>query len=175
MKFSAGALLRACLLASLPAVSLAQTAPTIVEAESGTLGASLTIPAPADGITYITTTENAGVNPTPARTATWQVTFPAAGNYDLYARILVGPNTGNDDSFYLPTGFNTTTSWAAPYNTSSGGFTAAGATVLTGGSAGQNVWKWVRLTGADGFGQTRFDRAGTRRFHEHNQFILAHR
>ena len=152
MKFSAGALLRACLLASLPAVSLAQTAPTIVEAESGTLGASLTIPAPADGITYITTTENAGVNPTPARTATWQVTFPAAGNYDLYARILVGPNTGNDDSFYLPTGFNTTTSWAAPYNTSSGGFTAAGATVLTGGSVGQNVWKWVRLTGADGFG-----------------------
>ena len=35
------------------------------------------------------------------------------------------PNTGNDDSFYLPTGFNTTTSWAAPYNTSSGGATAA--------------------------------------------------
>src|SRR5439155_1238544 len=122
MKIFRSALLRACLLASLSAAALAQTQPVIVEAESGVLGASLTIPAPSGGITYITTTENATVTPTPARTATWQVTFPAAGNYDLYVHILVGPNTGNDDSFYIPSGFNNTTNWTGLYNTSTGGY-----------------------------------------------------
>jgi len=152
MKFSGGALLRACLFACLPAAALAQAQPVIVEAESGTLGSSLTTAA-AGGVTYITTTENGTAPPTtPPRIATWQVTFPAGGNYDLYVRIQAGPNSGNDDSFYIPSGFNNTTNWTGLYNTSSGGFTAAGDTVLTGGGAGTTVWKWVRLTGADGIG-----------------------
>ena len=151
MKIPGGALLRACLLASLPAAALAQTAPVIVEAESGTLGSSLTT-STAGTVTYVTTTENAAVNPTPSRTATYTVTFPTAGTYELYVRILTGPNTGNDDSFYIGNGFNTTTNWSAAYNTSSGGFTGANDTVLTGGGAGQNVYKWVKLTGADGIG-----------------------
>jgi endo-1,4-beta-xylanase len=124
----------------------------IVEAESGTLGASLTIATDAGGVTYITTTENSAVNPTPARTATYEVAFPAAGSYALYVRILVGPVGGNDDSFYVGNGFNTTTSWSAPYNTSTGGATAPNAGVPTGGTAGQNVWKWVRLTALPGAG-----------------------
>ena len=144
-------LLHACLLAGVPSMSFAQV-PVIVEAESGTLGASLTIATDAGGVTYITTTENSAVNPTPARTATYQVTFPSAGSYALYVRILTGPVGGNDDSFYVPNGFNTTTSWAAPYNTSTGGATAPGAGVPTGGTAGQNVWKWVRMTALPGAG-----------------------
>ena len=152
MRIMRGALLRACLFASLPAAALAQTAPVVVEAESGALGASLTT-ASAGGVTYITTTENGTTPPaTPPRIATWQVTFPAAGNYDLYVRIQAGPNSGNDDSFYIPSGFNNTTNWTGLYNTSTGGFTAPANTVLTGGSAGTSVWKWVRLTGADGIG-----------------------
>ena len=125
MRTLRGALLRACLFACLPAAAaLAQTAPVVVEAESGALGASLTT-ASASGVGYITTTENGTAPPTtPARVATWQVTFPAAGNYDLYVRIQVGPNTGNDDSFYLPSGFNNATNWSGLYNTSSGGATA---------------------------------------------------
>ena len=59
-----------------------------------------------------------------------------------------------DDSFYVPNGFNTTTNWAGPYNTSTGGATAPGAGVSTTGSAGQNVWKWVRLTSIPGIGDT---------------------
>ena len=145
------ALLFACLLACVPSVSFAQV-PLIVEAESGTLGASLTIATDAGGVTHITTTENSAVNPTPARTATYEVTFPSAGSYALYVRILAGPVGGNDDSFYVPNGFNTTTSWAAPYNTSTGGATAPGAGVPTGGTAGQNVWKWVRMTALPGGG-----------------------
>jgi endo-1,4-beta-xylanase len=146
MSTSGSALLRACLLASVPIAALAQS-PVIVEAESGTLGTSLTI-VPASGTTpsYITTTENNGANPTPQRTATYQVNFPAPGSYALYVRVLVGPNTGNDDSFYVPTGFNTTTSWAAPYNQSSGGANNPTSTVTLESGAGQNVWKWIRLT-----------------------------
>src|SRR5262245_2901672 len=145
------ALLCAGLLASVPSATFAQV-PVIVEAGSGTLGASLTTATDAGGVTYITTTENSAATPTAARTATYTVAFPAAGSYALYVRILVGPNTGNDDSFYVPTGFNTTTSWSAPYNTSVGGATATGAGVPTGGTAGQNVWKWVRMTALPGAG-----------------------
>ena len=152
MKTLRGALLRACLFASLPAAVLAQAPPVIVEAETGALGSSLTT-ATAGGVTYVTTTENGTTPPTtPPRIATWQITFPAAGNYDLYARIQAGPNSGNDDSFYIPSGFNNTTNWTGLYNTSTGGYTAAGDTVLTGGGAGTTVWKWVRLTGSDGIG-----------------------
>jgi endo-1,4-beta-xylanase len=145
------ALLCAGLLASVPSATFAQV-PVIVEAENGTLGASLTTATDAGGVTYISTTENSPDTPTPARTATYAVTFPAAGSYALYVRILVGPVSGNDDSFYIPTGFNTTTSWSAPYNTSVGGATAPGAGVPTGGTAGQNVWKWVRMTSLPGAG-----------------------
>jgi endo-1,4-beta-xylanase len=149
MRISASALLRACVFACLPLTAIAQNEPVIVEAESGTLGTSLTTGADAAaGVNYITVlpAANSGANPTPDRTATYQVTFPAAGTYALYVRILAGPNVGNDDSFYVPTGFNTATSWSGAYNTSSGGATAAGATVPVGGSAGTSVWKWQRLT-----------------------------
>jgi endo-1,4-beta-xylanase len=129
-------------------------APTIVEAESGSLGASLTTGSDAAGVNYITVlpAANSGATPTPDRVATYQVTFPAAGSYALYVRILAGPIGGSDDSFYIPGGFNNSTSWPGLYNTSSGGATAPGAGVSTTGSAGQNVWKWVRLTGIPGVG-----------------------
>lgn len=157
MRISARALLRACLLASVPITSLAQ-APTIVEAEGGTLGASLTTGSDsAAGVGYITVlpAANAATPPTtPERIATYSVTFPAAGNYALYLRILAGPVGGNDDSFYIPAGFNNTTNWTGLYNTSSGGATAPGAGVSTTGAAGQNVWKWVRLTSIPGIGDT---------------------
>jgi endo-1,4-beta-xylanase len=156
MKITRNALLRGCLLASVPIASMAQ-APTIVEAESGSLGTSLTTGTDATaGVNYITVlpAANNGATPTPDRVATYQVTFPAAGNYALYVRILAGPIGGADDSFYVPSGFNNTTNWSGLYNTSTGGATAPGAGVSTTGSAGQNVWKWVRLTSIPGIGDT---------------------
>jgi endo-1,4-beta-xylanase len=147
MRIPAGALLRASLIAFAPLGAFAQTQPVVVEAESGTLGASLATTTAGD-VTFITTTENSTVIPTPARTATYSVTFPAAGNYELYARILVGPVGGSDDSFYVGNGFNTSTNWSGPYNTTTGGFTGDGQTVLIDGFAGQNVYKWVKLSGA---------------------------
>ncbi len=160
MKISAGALMRACLFASVPIATFAQ-APVVVEAESGTLGSALSIGTAGD-ITYIT-----GVNDTvppnnaaavPGRIASYNITFPSAGNYDLYVRILAGPNGGNDDSFYFSSvGFNNQ-NWGALYNTSSGGYTNPAAPVFVEGTpgagtpAGTSVWKWVRLTNHPGRG-----------------------
>ena len=156
MKITRNALLRVCLLACVPIASMAQV-PVIVEAESGSRGVSLTTGTDATaGVNYITviSTANSGATPTPDRVATYQVTFPAAGSYALYVRIYVGPIGGADDSFYVPSGFNNATNWTGLYNTSTGGASAPGAGVSTTGGAGQNVWKWVRLTSIPGIGDT---------------------
>jgi endo-1,4-beta-xylanase len=81
----------------LPVVSFAQTEPVIIEAESGTLGANFTT-GTLDGATYVTTTLNGTTPPTAGRIASYSVTFPAAGTYELYARYRVGPDAANDDS-----------------------------------------------------------------------------
>ena len=39
--------------------------------------------------------------------ASYTVTFPAAGHYDLYARVRVGPDAFNDDSLFYGNGFGT--------------------------------------------------------------------
>jgi endo-1,4-beta-xylanase len=153
MPIRRSALLRACLLASVSVSAIAQTEPVVFEAESGALGATLTQGAQT-GVTYVTTTLNDLTLPTDGRIATYQVTFPAAGNYELYARYLVGPAGANDDSWYLGQGFGIKTpgvgaQWALQNETNTG-FTAAGATVLTGGSTGTNVFKWVKITGSQG-------------------------
>jgi endo-1,4-beta-xylanase len=66
----------------------------------------------------------------------------------------VGPDAANDDSWYFGQGFGVKTpeagaQWALQ-NDPGTGFTAAGATVLNGGSAGSNVFKWVKITGSQG-------------------------
>jgi endo-1,4-beta-xylanase len=139
------AFLRACLLASVPLSAWSQ-APVIVEAETGTLGSSLSIGSLGD-VSYITGLNNTG-NPTADRVASYEVTFPSAGNYDLYVRVRIGAEGGSDDSFYIQSGFGSL-AWSL-YNTTSGGHTAPGATVSVGGFAGQNAWKWIRLTNHPG-------------------------
>ncbi len=153
MKLSGSALLRACLLAFVPIVSYAQTEPVTVEAESGVLGANLATG--VDGtVTFVTTTVNRTTPPTAPHIGTYTVTFPAAGNYELYARYSVGPDGPNDDSWYFGQGFGEKTpeagaQWALQ-NEAGTGFTNPAATVLNGGAAGSNVFKWVKITGSQG-------------------------
>jgi endo-1,4-beta-xylanase len=152
MKIS-NALARACLLLSVSVGAFAQTEPVIVEAESGTLGANLTT-GTAGGVNYVTTTVNDTTLPTEPRIATYSVTFPSAGNYELYARYLVGTAGANDDSWYFGQGFGVKqpgvgAQWALQ-NESNTGFTAANATVLPGGNAPLQVFKWVKITGSQG-------------------------
>ncbi|HEY6123055.1 MAG TPA: endo-1,4-beta-xylanase, partial [Steroidobacteraceae bacterium] len=153
MRISASALLRVCLLASVPICASAQTEPVVFEAESGTLGAN--IATGVDGaVTFVTTTVNTTTPPSAPHIGTYSVTFPAAGNYELYARYSVGPNAANDDSWYFGQGFGVKTpevgaQWALQ-NEAGTGFTNPASVVLVGGSAGSNVFKWVKITGAQG-------------------------
>jgi endo-1,4-beta-xylanase len=153
MRTSMSALLRACLFASVPIATFAQTEPVIIEAESGTFGANLTTGA-VDGATYVTTTLNDTAVPTAGRIASYTVTFPGAGNYELYARYRVGAEGANDDSWYFGQGFGTKVpgngaDWALQNETNTG-FTAAGATVHNGGTTPLLVFKWVKVTGSQG-------------------------
>ena len=153
MRFAAGALVRACLLACIPIASYSQTEPVIFEAENGVRGAELSTGL-ANGVAYAYGSVNSTTPPRASLISTHTVTFPAGGNWELYARIQVGPQTANDDSFYFGQGFGEKTpevgaQWALQ-NEANTGFTNPAASVLVGGNAGSNVWKWIKITGAQG-------------------------
>ena len=127
--------------------------PLTVEAESGALGAGFTN-GNSGGVQWIsiaTTNINAGNPGNASRVATYTVTFPAAGTYELYARLRTGAGTFNDDSLFYGNGFGAKTpttdnDWMLVNGLASGGFTAAGDLVVSNGAAGSQVWKWVNLS-----------------------------
>jgi arabinoxylan arabinofuranohydrolase len=123
-----------------------------LEAEAGTLGANWAV-SNSSSPAYITITNTgAGGNPgSAARVATYNVSFPAAGVYELYARIRVGPDTFNDDSLFYGNGFGAKSptadgDWILVNGLAAAGFTAAGDEVAGVGSVGSQVWKWVNLS-----------------------------
>jgi|GEM_PF-1701266 len=129
----------------------------ILEAETGVLGSSLVIRS-ADGVTYITNTNNnTAYNPgVAARVATYTVTFPEPGTYDLYARIRIGPGGANDDSFLYGNGFGfkspgSDADWILCNNLWNVGFTNP-ADIVTGAGTVQttNVWKWLNVSEFNG-------------------------
>jgi endo-1,4-beta-xylanase len=135
----------------------AQDTPIILEAENGTLGAAFGV-ATVDGAQAISIgTTIGGGNPNTAdRTVSFTVTFPAAGTYELYGRVRVGPATFDDDSFYYGNGFGAKSpsadlDWILA-NGLAGfvGFTLPSDKVVGGGLAQSNVWKWVKLSAFDG-------------------------
>jgi len=149
------ALLRACLLASVPIVTFAQTEPVIVQAEDpgAVLGTTMSIASDATGTTYVTTTLNDTSAPSAAnfsqKVGTYTVKFPEPGNYELYARYFVGPGGGNDDSWYYGQGFGNSSAWSL-LNSGQIGFNVPNQTVYPGGTVGSNQWRWVKVTGAAG-------------------------
>jgi len=102
----AGVMLLAALTAA-PAAVHAQNEPVILEAESGARSTADYTLGNADGVQFISINSTVGgQNPTVAsRVVTFSVTFAAAGTYELYARVRVGPATFNDDSMYYGNGF----------------------------------------------------------------------
>ncbi len=154
-KFETRATLLFAFLLSLGTVNLnAQSRATIIEAEDGTLGneMSQTTIDDAIGITPTTDTVNSGNPGSAARTATYSVTFPEAGDYWLYARVHVGSGAASDDSFFYGNGFGsksptTNGNWIQVNNIASGvGRTGASETLDGLGGAGGHVWKWINLT-----------------------------
>ena len=92
---------------------------------------------------------------------TYTVTFPAAGTYNLYAHIRVGPAGANDDSYFYGNGFGTKTvaatgtasdgNWITANNLNNVGDTAANTIVSGGGSiATNNIWKWLEMSEFNG-------------------------
>src|ERR1039457_4345433 len=110
-KFSSGSFLRLLVWALVLASAIAARAQSAIslvkfEAESGALGSDFAV-SNSTSPAYITiTTDGAGNSPSnAARVATYTVTFPAAGIYQLYAHVLVGPGGFNDESMFYGNGF----------------------------------------------------------------------
>lgn len=125
----------------------------LIEAESGALGSNYTITTVA-GVTGITpvATNAAFLPETAARVASYNVTFPSANIYQLYARVHVGPGAFADDSFFYAASFgvkspSTSADWVAVLSgLADTGYTSASEQIVVGGgSAGSQVWKWVKF------------------------------
>lgn len=133
--------------------SYAQNAAIPVEAESGTLGADFNT-VTEDDIIYITPAtdfNNAAYPGIDDKISTYSVSFEAAGVYDLYARVRVGPNNANDDSFYVGNGFGVKTAdvmedWIRINGAGGTGEANLEAYVTEDGVGGTEIWKWINIT-----------------------------
>ncbi len=133
--------------------------PIIVEAEDGTVGSDFLIETDAAdaSLTYVTintdaAAANATTNPATAdRVISYQVTFPDSGTSSLYARINVGPDNFNDDSFFQGNSFGEKdpaidSDWLFINGLAAAGFSDGEDIVREAGGIGSNVWKWVNLS-----------------------------
>jgi GH35 family endo-1,4-beta-xylanase len=106
--------------------------PLVIEAEAGALGAEFTSVTQGD-LTFVTVNPSTPL-PTapgnPERVLTYAVEFPAAGEYELYLRFLVGPGGGSDDSLFYASSFGVKDSaldadWITVNGLSQAGYTGA--------------------------------------------------
>ena len=87
-----------------------------------------------------------------ARMKRYNVEFTSPGLYTLFARVRVGPGGALDDSFFYSNGFGFNrlptddTHWILCNNLNTPGFTAPNDVVTGGGTAGNQVWKWINLS-----------------------------
>ncbi|MCB0748547.1 MAG: endo-1,4-beta-xylanase, partial [Ignavibacteriae bacterium] len=127
--------------------------PIIVEAESGIVGSNFSVQQDGD-ITFVSPTKNYTGQSFPEDSnsvITYQVTAEDSGKYNLFARVRVGSDTFNDDSFFSGKGFgakNDTSAndWVFVNGLASAGFSAAEDYVNDIGIAASEVWKWVNVT-----------------------------
>ncbi len=122
------------------------------EAESGALGSDWAV-SNSSSPAYVTIlTDSAAYNPgSAARVAGYTVNFPEAGQYQLYARMRVGPNTYADDSMFYAASFGSKSptldsDWVFVNGLAGVGFSNPADVVTGGGTLGSGVWKWVNLS-----------------------------
>jgi len=135
----------------------------VAEAENGTLGDQFeanTDDSLDPPVNFITTTldvseaevEDASLPWIPERVASFQVTFPEAGDYDVYARVRVGLGAANDDSMFIPNNFGmrdptVSAFWVLVNQLDQGGSVQPGEEIASNdGTAGSSVWKWFNLS-----------------------------
>ena len=125
----------------------------LIEAESGALGSDYVTSTVAGATAISPATNNSAFTPgTAARVASYTIPFPKADVYQLYVRVHVGPGTFNDDSFFYAAGFGaksptTGGDWVAVLSglVDTGYTGSSDPIVVGGGSAGAQVWKWVKF------------------------------
>jgi endo-1,4-beta-xylanase len=136
----------------IPQLTQGQDLPVIVQAESGSLGSDFrivdTLGARAVTVKTNLTTSNPGNN---NRVITYQVTFPDSGSYDLYARVMVGKNTWDDDSYFYANGFGikdpaNNADWIRANGLALLGYTNSLDLVGGAGIATNGVWKWINMS-----------------------------
>ena len=156
-------ILLSLVLSSIAFANLSAQNPVTVEAESGTLGTEYNSLS-SGGVGYVTCVTDLIASQNPGSTnriASYTVTFPAAGTYELYARFRVGPAGANDDSYFYGNGFGTKTvassgtssdnDWITSNQLSTVGDTASNAIVSGGGAVATNqVWKWLNFSKFNG-------------------------
>ncbi|MBN2214501.1 MAG: Ig-like domain-containing protein [Bacteroidales bacterium] len=128
-----------------------QDFPVTVQAESGTLGSDFGI-VDVLGVSSVTVNTDNTSNPgNDNRVITYQVTFPDSGTYDLYARILVGPQTYNDDSYFYANSFGiknpaSDADWIRANGLVPVGYTSIFDVVGGSGASASGVWKWINMS-----------------------------
>lgn len=139
--------------------------PVLIAAEDGQLGASVMrlTDATDPSITYVTASVNDTVAPldlSDPRVSSQPLTFPASGEWQIYARVRIGPDGPTDDSFFINTGTDAAPTWQTANDIA--GLDVAGSPrhqpgAIVGDLGGNNspdTWKWallpVRLTVPDG-------------------------
>jgi len=130
----------------------AQNTPVLLEAEDGTLGGDFRI-VDTLGIQAVTiTTNSSAYNPeNDNRIITFNITFPDTGSYHLFAHILVGKNTYNDDSYFYGNGFGSKTSnldsdWIFANGLAGVGYNIATDLVYGAGTVQSGSWKWLDMS-----------------------------
>ncbi|MBI1932483.1 MAG: endo-1,4-beta-xylanase [Ignavibacteriales bacterium] len=127
--------------------------PIIVEAESGSVGNGFTVIEDGE-ITFVAPVKNyTGLNfPEDSNSViNYNVTLEDSGTYNLFARVKVGPDSFNDDSFFAGKGFgnkNDTSAndWVFINGLANAGFDEAADYVYDFGITGSEIWKWINVT-----------------------------
>ncbi|MBN2812789.1 MAG: endo-1,4-beta-xylanase, partial [Bacteroidales bacterium] len=134
-------------------LSKAQDLPVIIQAEQGIKGSDFRV-VDTLGTTAVTINSDVVNSYYPGnanRVITYEVTFPEAGTYDLFARVLVGRGTYDDDSYFYGNGFgekNVTldADWIRANGLAVKGYTGIFDVVNGSGAAGSGIWKWVNMS-----------------------------
>jgi endo-1,4-beta-xylanase len=131
----------------------AQNIPVILQAEFGALGSDFRIidTLGIKAVTIKTDLVNSAYPGNTKRIITFTATFPDSGTYELYARILTGPGTFNDDSYFYGNGFGTKnstlgTDWLRANGLAGVGYSGIYDVVNGGGAQGSGIWKWINMS-----------------------------
>ena len=136
----------------LGSLNVSRASSVTLEAELGNAGSGFTN-GTSGAATFIAVNSNfASSNPgSAAKVVSFGVTFPAAGTYQLYARVRVGSGMFNDDSLFYANGFGAknpalNSDWILVNGLANVGFTTATDAVTGGGTAGSGLFKWINLS-----------------------------